>query len=57
MKVYVVISGYWYESSETVEGVYLNEDSASEKCKEIESGEDFTPWGNYVYFKECEVLE
>lgn len=55
MKAYVVISGYCYE--ETVEGVYLSEDSASEKCKEIESSEDFNSWRNYVYFEECEVLE
>lgn len=57
MKAYVVISGYCYESSETVEGVYLSEDSASEKCKEIESSEDFNSRRNYVYFEECEVLE
>lgn len=57
MKAYVVISGYCYESSEIVEGVYLSEDSASEKCKEIESSEDFNSWRNYVYFEECEVLE
>ena len=57
MPVYVVISGYCYESSETVEGVYLNKDSASEKCKEIESSEKFNSRRNYVYFEECEVLE
>lgn len=57
MKAYVVISGYSYESSETVEGVYLSEDSASEKCKEIESSEYFNSRRNYVYFEECEVLE
>lgn len=55
MKVYVVISGYAYESSESIEGVYLNEESASNKESELESS--FGSSQRYVYVEECEVIE
>lgn len=53
MKVYVVISGYAYESSEEVEGVFLSESDAELCADGVES--TFGTGQRYVYVKECEV--
>lgn len=52
MKVYVVISGYCYESSESIEGVYLNKELAEEKLVTLKNDDVY-----YCYVEECEVTE
>ena len=57
MKVWVVISGYAYESSEVIQGVYLNEASADAAVNKFKSSESYRPALEYCYAEECEVLE
>ena len=55
MKVYVVISGYAYDSGEKIEGVFLNIESAKEKERKVKAS--FTSTYRYAYVEECEVIE
>ncbi|EJR6406854.1 hypothetical protein NXJ01_004338 [Salmonella enterica] len=50
MKVWVVISGTPYESSETIEGVYSSEGKTEEKLRTLKNDSL-----NYAYVEECEV--
>lgn len=50
MKVWVVISGTPYESSEEIEGVYSSEEKAQEKLSTLKND-----GLNYSYAEECEV--
>ena len=52
MVVYVVISGYHYEAAESIEGIYLNKESAEEKLSTLENDYVY-----YCYVEECEVIE
>lgn len=50
MKVWVVISGTSYESSEAIEGVYSSEEKAKEKLSTLDNDSL-----SYAYYEECEV--
>jgi len=50
VKVWVVISGTPYESSEDIEGVYSSEEKAEEKLATLKNDSL-----NYAYIEECEV--
>lgn len=53
MKVYVVVSGYAYESSEEIEGVFLSESDADLCAEGVKA--TFGTGQRYVYVAECEV--
>ncbi|HAG2517402.1 TPA: hypothetical protein G8V61_000001 [Salmonella enterica] len=50
MKVWVVISGTPYESSEVIEGVYSSEEKAEDKLRTLKNDSL-----NYACVEECEV--
>ncbi|SUF38188.1 Uncharacterised protein [Salmonella enterica] len=50
MKVWVVVSGVPYESSEAIEGVYSSEEKAKEKLATLDNDRL-----SYAYYEECEV--